>query len=146
MNLEYKNDLLIEAVSRSTFRRVLSDAGMWLADDSPLERLYCGRDVPAVKVLPQLEELLSAARGGSRLFEYSGTDGPDPEQVEAFIVYAKKQIDVEAVQAKMRSLIKVAEKAGISYGGVQRMATRAMDDYLVKNPEAFQSADHGWGF
>lgn len=145
MGIAYANDLTVETRDRERFRYVLHDAGMWIAAKSPLEKLLDGKAVPAKTILAELERLRYAAEHGSALFRMSGTDGPKIADVDDFIAYTKRQIADEAIQAKMKRLIRDMAGLGYSYPKAAKAWTQALDKFEAESPETLAPHAYGWG-
>lgn len=131
MNLAYENDTRVDTKERRSHLYAVQDAGLWVRDGTPLDRLLNNEEAPAKDVLVQLADLRDAVEHGSLLLRGSDIT---LEKVDALIAYAKAEELREKVEAEALRLVRKAVQAGYNYRTAQTMFCRALDAFEKKNP------------
>lgn len=120
MDISYRNERVKEPTGKA--RCALIDLIWACPKGGALDRLLDGKDVPATKVLSELDELL--ARPG----EISRREiAPHRAILEDFRKIVLRRIEEENADRLADKLARQVFKAGIGYGGAQSLFIRALD-------------------
>lgn len=82
----------------------------WGNEGDALYRLADDADVPAEEVIDCLQRILNCKGSSSFIFEDTNWD-----EIEAFISYARRQIELDKIDASAKRIAGRMRKAGMSY-------------------------------
>ena len=122
MHIDYARSRMSEGAERSRYRGALLGICPILKRGSPLDLLLDDKEAPATKVEAQLQEVL--AYTGKLFCSYID---PERDALNELLAYARRQIEIEKVEALAKKLVTQAIKAGLKYGAIQRIVVRELD-------------------